>query len=115
MWNHPIKRFASSTFVAGVLLATALASHAQAATPCKAACQKLFRDDVKMCVLENNCGNEFTMCRTQCVDQNMPGPDLSSCLAGCRSARVSCRQAVAQCRAGAVSDLTACKDNCSNP
>ena len=119
MWNHPIKRFASSTFVAGALLATALASHAQAATPCKAACLKQFRDGTKACVVEGNCGPMFSMCRTECNDTAMPGPERSDCLADCRSARTSCRQAVADCKSQALHDpksgLTACRESCNNP
>ena len=112
MWNHPIKRFASSTFVAGALLATALASHAQAATPCKAACLKQFRDGTKACVVEGNCGPMFSMCRTECNDTAMPGPERSDCLAGCRSDRLSCRQEVASCKAENVQSLKDCKDAC---
>jgi len=111
MWNHPIKRFASSTFVAGALLATALASHAQA-TPCKAACFKQFRDGAQACVVEGNCSRTFSTCRTNCIHKNMPGPDLSDCLIGCRSDRQSCRQDVANCKGDNLDTYRNCKDAC---
>jgi hypothetical protein len=112
MWNHPIKRFASSTFVAGALLATALASHAQAATACKAACLKEFRHGVEACIVQGNCGRMFLMCRTECIDTSVPGPDRADCLAGCRSVRLSCRQDVASCKTENVQELQDCKAAC---
>jgi hypothetical protein len=115
MWTHGIKRFAGSTIVAGALLATALASHAQATTPCKLACLKQFRNETKMCVLANDCGSNFAMCRIDDCGGIAPGPGRSSCLANCRSQRLACRQAVVTCKAGAVSDLSDCKDACNNP
>jgi hypothetical protein len=122
MWTHRIKRIAGSTVVAGALLATALASHAQATTPCKAACLKHYRIVTAGCVGTNTCGVQFSMCRGDCVDPmdgSMPGPDRASCLADCRSARTSCRQAVADCKSQALHDpksgLTACRESCNNP
>jgi hypothetical protein len=111
MWNHRIKWIAGSTFVAGALLATALASHAQAASPCQAACLKGFRNDTKMCVLENDCGGNFSMCRIDQCGDSTPGPDRASCLAGCRSDRVTCRQNVATCKADAKTGFKACKNS----
>jgi hypothetical protein len=112
MWNHRIKWIAGSTVVAGALLATALASHAQAATPCKAACLEQFRHGTQACIVEGNCGRMFQMCRTECIDTAVPGPDRNGCLAGCRSDRLSCRQDVASCRAESVQELKDCKDAC---
>jgi hypothetical protein len=114
MWTHGIKRIAGSTIVAGALLATALASHAQAATPCKAACLKNFRTDTKACVVEGNCADLFGMCRNGCIESSMPGPERSSCLSDCRAERISCRQDVAGCKADAVQVLNDCKDGCTN-
>ena len=112
MWNHCITRIAGSTIVAGALLATALASHSQAATPCKAACLEQFRHGNKACVVEGNCGPIFGMCRTNCIDNAMPGPERSDCLAGCRSDRLSCSKEVASCKAENVQVLKDCKDAC---
>ena len=114
MWTHGIKRIAGSTIVAGALLVTALASHAQASSPCKAACLKAFRTDTKACVIEGNCADLFGMCRSECADSTMPGPDRSSCLSECRADRVSCRQDVASCKADAVQAVSDCKDSCNN-
>ena len=111
MWNHRIKWIAGSTVVAGALLATALASHAQA-TPCKAACLKQFRNGAQACIIEGNCGRMFLMCRTECIDTAVPGPDRAGCLAGCRSDRLSCRQEVASCKAENVQELKDCKNAC---
>jgi hypothetical protein len=112
MWTHGIKRIAGSTVVAGALLATALASHAQAATPCKTACFNQFRHGVTACIVQGNCGRMFLMCRTECGDATVPGPDRSGCLAGCRSDRQSCRQDVADCKAENVQVFQDCKDAC---
>jgi hypothetical protein len=106
MWNHPIKRFATSTFVAGALLATALASHAQAASPkCTSGCVKQFRQATKMC------GLEFSGCR---IDPNgcgalTPGPDRAMCLAGCRSDRASCKDDALN---NPDTGFKACKNTC---
>jgi hypothetical protein len=112
MWNHRIKRIAGSTVVAGALLATALASHAQAATPCKTACLNQFRHGAMACIVQGNYGRMFLMCRTKCIDTAVPGPDRAGCLAGYRSDRLSCRQDVADCRAETVKELQDCKDAC---
>jgi len=121
MWNHPIKRFASSTFVAGALLATAVASHAQVASPCKTACLQHYRLTTKMCAVDAKCAGNFIGCRSQCIDPmegSMPGPDRASCLAGCRSTRKDCVKAVAKCKSNALNDpdtgLHACKNACDN-
>jgi hypothetical protein len=113
MWTHGIKRIAGSTIVAAALLATALASHAQAASPCIAACHKVCRHDTTACVTEGNCGNMFGVCRTACLDSTMPGPDRQSCLADCRAERLGCRQDVASCKAECVQEFSDCKDTCN--
>jgi len=52
------------------------------------------------------------MCRTNCIDNAMPGPERSDCLAGCRSDRLSCSKEVASCKAENVQSLKDCKDAC---
>ena len=114
MWHHGIKRIAGSTVVAGALLATTLASHAQAApSQCVAACHKVCRDGTTACVAEGNCADMFGVCRTACLDSNVPGPDRKSCLDDCRAERLSCRKDVATCKGECVQEFKDCKSECN--
>src|SRR5262245_3239839 len=104
MRNLRTKWITGWTIVAGALLATTVATGsamARGSAPwqCVAACHKVCRDGVTACTLQGNCADIFTVCRTACLDSNLPGPDRKSCINECKAERLSCRIDVAGCKA----------------